>query len=483
MEEFLTYDDVLLTPEYSEVIPSEVSLESRFSRRIPLHIPIVSSAMDTVTEAATAIVMAQEGGVGIIHKNLDSVAQAQEILKVKKYESGVILDPVKVSTDESLEAIVGLMQSQKISGVPVVDKNGLLVGIITNRDLRFEQQLDKKVCDVMTKNLVTAPVGTSLEEAKKILHLHRIEKLPLVNDKGELMGLITVKDIQKLSHFPHANKDQWGRLRVGAAVGVGDHEYLRAELLIKNFVDVLVVDTAHGHSRAVIEMVASLKQRYPHIDIVAGNVATAKATKDLISAGADGVKVGIGPGSICTTRVVAGVGVPQLSAVMKCAEEARSADVPIIADGGLRFSGDMVKALAAGASCCMVGGLLAGTDESPGERIVHQGRSYKVYRGMGSLGAMKRSGGRERYSQGDVKDSGKLVPEGIEGQVPYRGSLSQNLFQFCGGIRSGMGYVGASTILELQKRANFIKISAASLRENHPHDVVITKEAPNYQQN
>jgi len=479
-ETALTYDDVLLKPGYSEILPSEVDLRTRFSRNIYMNIPIVSAAMDTVTESKTAIVMAQEGAIGVIHKNLSPKDQATEVKKVKKYEAGMIFDPITVGPEESLYRVVDITKKYKISGVPVVDEGFKLVGILTNRDLRFESNFNQKVGDVMTKEkLVTAPVGTTLEEAKNILQKHRIEKLPVVDDSGTLKGLITIKDIEKNIAFPNANKDTFGRLRVAAAIGVGDSEFERAERLIEANVDAVVVDTAHGHSKKVIEMVKRLKEKYPDIDVVAGNVATAQACRDLIKAGCDAVKVGIGPGSICTTRVVAGIGVPQMAAILDCQKICHDENVPFIADGGIKFSGDLVKGLAAGASSIMIGSLFAGTDESPGEMILYQGRSYKVYRGMGSLGAMS-LGSKDRYSQGDVQDLGKLVPEGIEGQVPYRGSLSSNIYQLVGGIRSGMGYVGSKNLNELREKARFVRISPASLKENHPHAVYITKEAPNY---
>ena len=475
----LTYDDVLLVPCYSEILPSDVQLKTRFSRNIEMNIPIASSAMDTVTESRAAIVMAQEGGIGVIHKNLSIEDHAFEVEKVKKYESGMILDPVTIDPDSPLTEVQEITRKYKISGVPVVDKNKILVGILTNRDLRFETNFNQKVKDVMTKNdLVTAPEGTDLNEAKEILQKHRIEKLPVVNADGVLKGLITIKDIEKSIAYPNANKDQFGRLRVAAACGVGPKELERAEALAKAQVDVIVIDTAHGHSKGVIEMLKEIKTRFSHVDVVAGNIATAAACEALIEAGADGIKVGIGPGSICTTRVVAGIGVPQMQAIFDCKEICHKHDVPFIADGGIKYSGDIVKALAGGASTVMIGSMFAGTDESPGEMILYQGRSYKVYRGMGSLGAMVK-GSKDRYGQADADDH-KLVPEGIEGQVPYRGSLSSNIFQLVGGIRAGMGYVGAKTLVELKEKAKFVRITAASLHESHPHDIHITKEAPNY---
>lgn len=477
----LTYDDVLIKPSYSENLPSETITETKFSRNISLNIPIVSAAMDTVTEASSAIVLAEEGGIGVIHKNLTAYRQAEEVEKVKKFEAGMILNPVSVDEETTLSYVMDLKNQKKITGVLVVDKNKKLVGILTNRDLQLESNFNQKVKDVMTKKekLVTADPKISVDEAKKLLHKHRIEKLPLVSSDGLIKGLITVKDILKTITFPNANKDNLGRLRVAAAIGVGEKEFERAKILVEANVDALVVDTAHGHSKGVIEMVRLLKKTFPNVDIVAGNIATAKACKDLIDAGVDAVKVGIGPGSICTTRVVAGIGVPQFSAVLECAEYCRKANIPLIADGGIKLSGDVVKALAAGASSVMIGSLFAGTDEAPGEMVLYQGRAYKVYRGMGSLGAMS-LGSKDRYGQAAVEDLGKLVPEGIEGQVPYRGSLSTNIFQLVGGLRSGMGYVGAKNLEELFEKAEFITISNASLKESHPHDVFVTKEAPNY---
>lgn len=479
----LTYDDVLLRPGYSEVLPTEVSLATKFSRNIDLSIPIVSAAMDTVTESKTAIVMAQEGGIGVIHKNMPAEKQAWEVEKVKKFVSGMVSNPITVYPDANLHEVVRLTEKHHITGVPVVDENEILIGILTSRDMRFETNLSKKVSEVMTgkDKLVTGLVGIELEDAKALLHKHRIEKLPVINKDGKLKGLITIKDILKNIEYPKSNKDHLGRLRVAAAIGVGEKEIHRAKVLIEAGVDAIVIDTAHGHSRGVIEMVKSVKTllKDKHkVDIVAGNIATAKACEDLIKAGVDGLKVGIGPGSICTTRVVAGIGVPQLSALFECAAVCKKAGVPFIADGGIKYSGDIVKAIAAGASCVMLGSLFAGCDETPGEMIFFQGRTYKVYRGMGSLGAMK-LGSKDRYGQGAVEDR-KLVPEGIEGQVPYRGPLAANIFQLAGGLKSGMGYVGAENIHSLQEKAEFIKITQASLKESHPHDVMITKEAPNY---
>jgi IMP dehydrogenase len=478
----LTYDDVLVVPNFSEVLPTEVDLKTHFSRHIPLNIPIASSAMDTVTESRTAIVMAQEGGIGVIHKNLTPDEQAFEVEKVKKYESGMILDPFTVTPDQSISALFDLMKKFKISGFPVVDQDKKLIGMITNRDLRFVSDVNKKVKDVMTSaNLVTAPEGTSFEKAKEILQKHRVEKLPVVSADGKLKGLITIKDIEKTIAYPNANKDKFGRLRVAAACGVGEKEIKRVEALVRAQVDAVVIDTAHGHSKGVIEMVKTLKKSYPELDVVAGNVATAKACEDLIAAGVDGIKVGIGPGSICTTRVIAGIGVPQMQAIFDCAPVCAKAGVPFIADGGIKYSGDIMKALAGGASCVMIGSLFAGCDETPGEMVLYQGRAYKMYRGMGSMGAMER-GSKDRYGQSAVEEVSKLVPEGIEGQVPYRGSLASNVFQLVGGVRAGMGYVGASNMKLLKERAKFVKITAASLKESHPHDVIVTKEAPNYRQ-
>lgn len=478
----LTYDDVLIVPNYSEVLPTEVELKTKFSRNISMNIPIASSAMDTVTESRTAIVMAQEGGIGVIHKNMTPEEQAFEVEKVKKYESGMIIDPFTVTPDQKISDLFDLMKKYKISGFPVVDADKKLLGMITNRDLRFVSDHTKKVKDVMTsKNIVTAPEGTSFAKAKEILQNHRVEKLPVVNGAGKLCGLITIKDIEKTIAYPNSNKDQYGRLRVAAACGVSDKEMKRVEALIKAQVDAIVIDTAHGHSKGVIDMVKAIKKLNATVDVVAGNVATSKACEDLIAAGVDGIKVGIGPGSICTTRVIAGIGVPQMQAIFDCKTVCNKAGVPFIADGGIKFSGDIVKALAGGASCVMIGSLFAGTDEAPGEMVLYQGRAYKMYRGMGSLGAMEK-GSKDRYGQGAVDELSKLVPEGIEGQVPYRGGLANNLYHLIGGVRSGMGYVGAPNMEQLRERAKFIKITAASLKESHPHDVIITKEAPNYRQ-
>lgn len=475
----LTFDDILLLPQYSEITPTDVVPRSVFARGKFLNTPIISAAMDTVTENRIARVMAQYGGLGIIHKNLDIDKQALEVEKVKKYESGMIMDPITLGPDHLVEEAVALMEKYSISGVPVT-VNGELVGILTNRDLRFEENFNQPIRNLMTKeNLVTAKMGTTLEEAKKILQKHRIEKLPVVDSKGKLKGLITIKDIEKAKNYPQATKDEHGRLFVGAAVGVGPDSHDRVEALVAADVDVLCVDTAHGHSKNVIEMVKHISKKHKNVIVVAGNVVTAEGTQALLDAGAEVVKVGVGPGSICTTRVVAGVGMPQISAVMECAKVARSRGKTIIADGGIKFSGDITKALALGANSVMVGNLLAGAEESPGETILFQGRTYKVYRGMGSLGAMSK-GSKDRYGQMDVEENDKLVPEGIEGKVAYKGSASGVIHQLIGGLKSGMGYVGARNIDELQSKAKFVQISAMGLRESHVHDVSITKEAPNY---
>lgn len=475
--EGLTFDDVLLVPARSEVLPKEVDVRTRLARRIGLNIPLASSAMDTVTDGRMAIAMAREGGIGVIHKNFDVEAQALEVDKVKRSESGIIVDPVFLHPEHSIQDALEMMERYHISGVPIVDDEERLVGILTNRDLKFEENLDQPIGHVMTKeNLVTAPVGTTLEEAKRILHQHRIEKLPLVDERGTLKGLITIKDIEKAKKYPNAAKDEHGRLLAAAAVGVGADRKDRVAALVAAGVDVLVVDTAHGHSHRVLETIADIRSEYPDVAVVGGNVATAAAVRDLVAAGADCVKVGIGPGSICTTRVVAGIGVPQITAILDCAEEAHKHGVTVIADGGIKFSGDVVKALAAGADLVMIGNLFAGTEESPGETEIYQGRSYKVYRGMGSLGAMK-AGSKDRYFQ---ENETKLVPEGIEGRVPYKGPLADTVFQLIGGLRSGMGYCGVRNLAELQTLTRFMRITGAGLRESHPHDLQITKEAPNY---
>ncbi len=479
-KEGLTFDDVLLVPAESRVLPNEVSTATRLTRGITIEIPVVSAAMDTVTEARLAIALAREGGMGIVHRNLSIDAQMAEVDKVKRSESGMIVEPVTLPRDAVVSDALELMATYHISGVPITDETGLLVGILTNRDLRFAPDASQPVSALMTsRDLVTASVGTTLAEAETILHRHKIEKLPVVDSDGRLKGLITVKDIQKRIEFPKATKDEQGRLRVGAAVGVGPDAWERAEALVDAGVDVLVVDTAHGHSVAVPEMVRRIKSELD-VEVVAGNVATADATEALIDAGADAVKAGVGPGSICTTRVVAGVGVPQITAIYDCAAAAARHDVPLIADGGMTSSGDIAKAIAAGADSVMAGSLLAGTDESPGDVVLHQGERFKEYRGMGSLGAMRaRGSSRDRYFQGDVEDVEKLVPEGIEGRVPYKGPVTAILHQLVGGVRQAMGYCGAATIEEM-KDAQFVRITGAGLRESHPHDVTITKEAPNY---
>ena len=478
--EGLTFDDILLIPQYSEVLPHEVDVSTQLTKRIKLNIPIVSAAMDTVTDHRMAIAIAREGGIGIIHRNMRIEDQAKEVERVKKSESGMIVNPVTVRPDTSVKSALEIMERYKISGVPVVSDGNKLVGILTNRDLRFIKptDYDKPVSMFMTKeNLIVAKERITLEEATDILHRHKIEKLPIVDKEGNLVGLITIKDIVKRQKYPNACKDEMGRLRVGAAVGTGPDTKERVSALVSVGVDVIVVDTAHGHSKRVLDTVQEIKSLYPNVDVIAGNVATAEATKDLIEAGADAVKVGVGPGSICTTRIVAGVGVPQVSAIMWAYSVAKEYGVPIIADGGIRYSGDIVKALAVGASAVMLGNLLAGTEEAPGEIIYYQGRAYKAYRGMGSLGAMMSRMSADRYGQERAE---KFVPEGIEGRVPYRGRLSDVLFQLVGGIRSGMGYLGARNIEELRKKAKIVKITWAGYKESHVHDVIITKEAPNY---
>ncbi|MCW2278548.1 IMP dehydrogenase [Heliophilum fasciatum] len=477
IREGLTFDDVLLVPAKSEVLPRDVDTTTQLTRRIRLNIPLMSAGMDTVTDSRMAIAMAREGGIGVIHKNMTIDEQAHEVDRVKRSEHGVITDPVFLSPDHRISDALEIMERYHISGVPIANEHGKLVGILTNRDLRFEQDYSKKIDMVMTKNqLITAPVGTSLEQATEILRGYKVEKLPLVDSEGHLRGLITIKDIQKARKYPNSTKDESGRLRACAAVGVTGDAMDRVAALVKEGVDAIVVDTAHGHSLGVLEMVTRVKRAYPNLDVIAGNVATYEATVDLAKAGADCVKVGIGPGSICTTRVVAGIGVPQITAIWECARAARECGIPIIADGGIKFSGDIVKGIAAGANVVMIGSLLAGTEESPGEVEIYQGRSFKVYRGMGSLAAMK-EGSKDRYFQEDEK---KLVPEGIEGRVPYKGTLADTVFQLVGGIRSGMGYCGCPDIEALMSKTEFIRITAAGLRESHPHDVTITKEAPNY---
>ncbi|MFH0871795.1 MAG: IMP dehydrogenase [bacterium] len=478
LEEGLSFDDVLLLPAKSEVHPREAEIQTNLTREISINIPIVSSAMDTVTESRLAIALAQEGGIGVIHRAFSPKEQAAEVDKVKKSESGMIRDPITVSPEQKIAEVLRIMERYHISGVPVT-KKGKLVGILTNRDLRFETRMQLQVSEVMTKeNLITAPVGTTLEEAKEILHRHRIEKLLVVDGDYNLRGLITIKDIQKRIKYPNACKDEMGRLRVGAAIGIGREGLERAEVLMKAGVDVLVVDTAHGHSVGVINVVKAIKKKYPDMALIAGNIASAEAVEELINVGVDALKVGIGPGSICTSRIIAGAGVPQITAISRCAPVAQKRGVPIISDGGIKFSGDITKAIAAGASSVMIGGIFAGADESPGETVLFQGRSYKVYRGMGSLGALQRGGG-DRYFQEQVEEQ-KYVPEGIEGRVPYKGSLAAIVYQLIGGLRAGMGYCGCRTIEELRAKAKFIKITTSGLRESHVHDVIITKEAPNY---
>ncbi len=477
--EALTFDDVLLEPAKSDVIPSGVDITTWLTGDIPLNIPLLSAAMDTVTDSRMAIAIAQQGGMGIIHKNMSIEAHADEVDRVKRSESGMIVNPITMSPDQKISEAMEVMKKYKISGLPITQK-GKLVGILTNRDLRFETRLDLKVSDLMTKNnLITVPVGTTLEKAQSILHRHRVEKLPVVDDKYRLRGLITVKDIQKKIAYPNACKDHLGRLRVGAAVGATGDYLERAATLKKAGVDILVVDTAHGHSSRVISAIKQLKRKLPELEIIAGNVATSEGALALIRAGADAIKVGMGPGSICTTRVVTGAGVPQITAIISCSRVARRSRIPVIADGGIKYSGDITKALAAGADCVMVGSLFAGTDESPGETILYQNRSYKVYRGMGSLEAMK-AGSRDRYAQEGTYFEGKLVPEGIEGMVPYKGSIEVMIPQLAGGLRSGMGYCGCRNIHELKTRTRFIRITSFGLKESHVHDVLVTKEAPNY---
>lgn len=477
--EGLTFDDVLLIPQWSDVSRSNTNISTILTKKIELKTPIISAAMDTVTEAKMAIAIAREGGLGIIHRLMSPEKQAAEVAEVKKSESGIITDPKTITPEALISEVISLMEKYRISGVPVVIKENL-VGIITTRDLRFENDLNKKVLNVMKKkeDIITAPVGTTLENARKLLHRHKIEKLPIVDKDNRLKGLITMKDIEKREKYPQATRDEKGRLRVGAAIGTGKEAIRRAGLLIGSGVDVIVIDTAHGHTQAVINTLTELKKEFKDTEIIAGNVATAEATKDLITAGADAIKVGVGPGSICTTRIVAGAGVPQITAIMDCYKIAKPCKIPIIADGGIKYSGDITKALTAGAHCVMIGSLLAGTDESPGELVLFQGRSYKVYRGMGSAGAMEQ-GAKDRYNQKGVEKK-KLVPEGVEGRVPYKGPLSHSIHQLTGGLKSGMGYCGCATLDELRKKARFIRITNAGLRESHVHDVIITKEASNY---
>ncbi len=478
--EGLTFDDVLLIPDRSDVLPSQTDTSTHFTRNIRLQIPLCSAAMDTVTEAALAIALAQQGGIGVIHKNLSIERQAEEVDKVKRSESGMIVDPVTIRPDRPVREALQVMERFHISGVPVVDETGHLVGIITNRDLRFETRFDIPVAEVMTKQpLVTVPVGTTLEQAKAVLQKHRIEKLLVIDDDKHIKGLITVKDIQKAIKYPSAAKDDLGRLRVAAAIGATGDYRERADELVRARVDCLVIDTAHGHSSRVIEAVKEMKKRHPETDLIAGNVGTTAGTQELIDAGVDAIKVGIGPGSICTTRVVTGAGVPQITAISSCVKAAREKNVPVISDGGVKFSGDVAKAIAAGADVVMIGSLFAGTEEAPGEVILFQGRSFKSYRGMGSIGAM-REGSRDRYAQDTIETDSKLVPEGIEGRVPYKGTLAEMVTQLVGGLRSGMGYTGCRTISEFQERTRFLRITSAGLKESHVHDVIITKEAPNY---
>jgi len=475
----LTFDDVLLLPRSSEVRPTNIDVSTRLTKRISLSTPILSAAMDTVTEAATAIALAREGGIGIIHKNLSVEEQALEVRKVKKSESGMIINPITMEPEQKLFEALEVMSRYNISGVPIT-KNGKLIGILTHRDLRFETSLEREISTLMTsRNLVTAPEGITMEESKEILHKHRIEKLLVVDKENNLKGLITFKDIEKVEKYPFASKDKLGRLLVGAAIGAGPDREERTEALLKAGVDVLVIDTAHGHSRDVLRAAEATKKNFPSCELVAGNVATAEGTESLIRAGADAVKVGLGPGSICTTRIIAGVGVPQITAIMECVSAAAKHDVPVIADGGIKHSGDITKAIAAGAHSVMLGSIFAGTDESPGETVIFQGRSYKVYRGMGSLEAMKR-GSKDRYGQHEIDTPSKLVPEGIEGRVPYRGPISATIYQLIGGLKAGMGYVGCGSIEELRSKAQFIQITASGLQESHVHNVIITKEAPNY---
>lgn len=477
----LSFDDVLLRPARSSVLPRDVDVTTRFSRNISLSIPLTSAAMDTVTESRLAIAIAQEGGIGVIHKNLSKEQQAAEVDRVKRSQAGIIVDPITLKPHQSVQDAEDLMARYHVSGVPITDDKGKLVGILTNRDLRFQEDWSVPIETVMTKEgLVTVPPGTTLDEAKRLLHQHRIEKLPIVKNDGTLVGLITIKDINKARDFPYSCKDEKGRLRVAASIGVGDDEVGRAQALVEAHVDVLVVDTAHGHTELVIDMIKKVKKALPNIDVVAGNIVTAEAAEDLIAAGADAVKVGIGPGSICTTRVVSGAGMPQITAIMEVASVARKHKVPVIADGGIKYSGDIAKAIAAGADTVMIGGLFAGTEESPGETVLYEGRTYKVHRGMGSLKGMQR-GGKARYMQFDVEQASKLVPEGVEARVAYRGPLANNVHQLIGGLRSGMGYCGCRSIEDLQTKTRFVRITSAGLRESHPHDVTITEEPPNYQ--
>ncbi|MFQ5720958.1 MAG: IMP dehydrogenase [Candidatus Aminicenantales bacterium] len=479
IKEGLTFDDVLILPAKTDVIPAQAKVATRLSRNITLNVPIVSAAMDTVTESKMAIALAQQGGIGIIHRNMAITKQAEEVDKVKRHESGMIVDPITMRPQNKIFEAKEVMKKFKISGLPITDENNKLKGILTNRDIRFETRLNLAIKEVMTKDLITVPLGTSLEEAEKLFHKHKIEKILMVDENFHLKGLITYKDILKRIQYPHASKDALGRLRVGAAVGVGQETMDRAKALIEAKVDVLVVDTAHGHSQRVMDTVKMLKKEFPEQEIIAGNIATAEAAKDLIRLGVDAVKVGVGPGSICTTRVISGAGIPQITAISDVFKVTSVENIPLIADGGIKFSGDITKAIAAGASAVMLGNVLAGTDESPGEVVIYQGRSYKTYRGMGSMEVM-REGSRDRYGQDFYTDEKKLVPEGIEGRVPYKGSVAHIIQMMVGGLKAGMGYAGCQTIPELQKKAKFIKVSAAGVKESHVHDVIITKEAPNY---
>ena len=480
IETGVTFDDVLLVPSYSEVLPSDVDLLSKFSRNLTLKVPVVSAAMDTVTESKMAIAMAQEGGIGVIHKNLTVKQQAEKIRKVKRSESGMILDPVTLTKKSKVKDALKCMKEFSIGGIPIVDKSNSLVGILTNRDLRFESDMNKSVNDVMTKdNLVTGNPGITLKQAEKILQKNKIEKLPIIDEKNKLVGLITFRDIQKITLKPSSNKDEFGRLRVAAAIGVGGENLERCKMLYKAGVDAIVIDTAHAHTKSVLKIIKDVKKTFPDLDVIAGNVATAEAAKFLAKAGVDGVKVGIGPGSICTTRIIAGVGYPQLSAIYNVSNALKGTDISIIADGGVKHTGDITKAIAAGADCVMLGSLLAGTLESPGETIIYEGRKFKTYRGMGSVEAMEK-GSKERYFQSTIKDKNKLVPEGIVGRVPYKGSVVESMFQFVGGLKSGMGYCGSKNIKELKDNSKFVQITSAGLDESHPHNITITKESPNY---
>ena len=480
IETGLTFDDVLLVPAYSEILPSEVNLTSKFSRNLPLKVPVVSAAMDTVTESKMAIAIAQEGGIGVIHKNLTIKKQCDKVRRVKRSESGMILDPVTLSKKSKVKDALKSMKEFSIGGIPIVDKSNSLVGIVTNRDLRFENDMNKPIEEVMTfKKIITGSPGITLKQAEKILQKNKIEKLPVVDKENKLVGLITFRDIQKITLKPSSNKDEFGRLRVAAAIGVGGDNLERCKMLYKSGVDAVVIDTAHAHTKSVLKIIKDVKKSFPDLDVVAGNVATAEAAKFLAKAGVDGVKVGIGPGSICTTRIVAGVGYPQLSAINNVYNALKGSGISIIADGGVKHTGDITKAIAAGADCVMLGSMLAGTLESPGETIIYEGRKFKTYRGMGSVEAMEK-GSKERYFQSSIKDKNKLVPEGIVGRVPYKGSLVESMFQFTGGLKSGMGYCGASNIKELKEKSNFVKITRAGLDESHPHNITITKESPNY---